>query len=317
MMVKRLLKIVLLLLILLLVLVYAVKRPSYVSESTHYFEGQVDSAKLEQHVKYLSHDISSRSYDELTGLNAASEYIKQQFISFGTTPIEQRFEVDGQIYQNIVVKYGPRAGEKIVVGAHYDAYNSMAGADDNASGVAGLIELGRLLATTELKYAIELVAYTLEEPPFFAGENMGSYVHAHSIEQPIKLMISLEMIGYFSDQSGSQRYPASLMGLIYPDQGNFIAVVDQFFSTQGQQLKNTFNKHSTLPAYSINAPAWVPGVDFSDHRNYWDKGIPAVMVTDTAFYRNDRYHTGDDTYETLDYRKMSLVVWGVYQHLIR
>ena len=147
---------------------------------------------------------------------------------------------------------------------------------------------------------------------------MGSAVHAKSLydrEIRIKLMISLEMIGYFSDEEGSQDFPIKLMGLLYPNKGNYIAVVDQMFANNAGKLKTSINTYTSVPAYSINAPRSIPGVDFSDHMYYWNYGYPAVMITDTAFYRNKNYHTPNDTYEKLNYEKMSEVVYGVFKFL--
>lgn len=315
-MVKKIIRSALLLLFLLLVIAYIIKRPSWVSEHELPAGLAVDPLQLQQHVKFLSTQ-TNRSFEDANGLKAASDYIQQQFSAMGLNPVIQEFKVEDRSYHNIAVNVGPETDEIIVVGAHYDAYNDLPGADDNASGVAGLIELARLLQKNPPKQAIELVAYTLEEPPFFRTEQMGSYIHANDLNRPVKLMISLEMIGYFTDEANSQNYPTFLMDWIYPSQGDFIAVIDRLLSTEGQQLKNTINRYADLEAYSVNAPTMIPGVDFSDHRSYWAKGIPAVMVTDTAFYRNQRYHSADDTYDTLNYEKMSQVVLGVYMHVVQ
>lgn len=167
---------------------------------------------------------------------------------------------------------------------------------------------------------VELVAFSLEEPPYFRTAQMGSAIHAASLKKSgvqVKAMLSLEMIGYFSDVPGSQRYPASLLGAFYPSQGNFIAVV----GTLGdgllvRRVKMAMRGASTLPVYSINAPAFVPGVDFSDQLNYSKAGYNSAMITDTAFYRNPNYHTFEDTPEKLDFRRMALVVQGVYAAVI-
>jgi Zn-dependent M28 family amino/carboxypeptidase len=149
---------------------------------------------------------------------------------------------------------------------------------------------------------------------------MGSFVHAKSLKGEnavLRLMISLEMIGYFSDEPNSQSFPISVMSLFYPSRGNFIAVVGNFgnFSIV-RKVKSTMLGQNELPIRSINAPASIPGVDFSDHRNYWAFGYDAVMITDSAFYRNPNYHTGADTPEKLDYNRMSKVVEGVYYTVI-
>jgi Zn-dependent M28 family amino/carboxypeptidase len=308
---KSLIRISLMTSLLLLVAIYLVKRPTIVWSDAQSANPQAVASELRQHVRYLSEQLPSRSYAELNSLNQAAHYIERVWQSHGLEVSRQSYQVDGVFYHNLIARLGPADGELLVIGAHYDAFDDLPGADDNASGVAGLLELGRLLAENPPPVAVELVAYSLEEPPHFATENMGSARHAAAVQQPVRLMIALEMIGYFSDQPGSQRYPLAALGWLYPDTGDFIAVVDQLFSTQAQQLKAVLNQYTTLPAYSINAPAGLVGVDFSDHRNYWARGIPAVMITDTAFYRNQNYHTPEDTWHKLDYARMAQVIDGV------
>jgi hypothetical protein len=128
-------------------------------------------------------------------------------------------------------------------------------------------------------------------------------------------MISLEMIGYFSDEPGSQEYPLRLLHLFYPDKGNFIAVVDRLFAGNARRMKKIMRANSRIPVCSINAPTSMPGIDLSDHKSFWELGYPAVMITDTAFYRNKAYHTGDDTADRLDYVRMAQVVEGVFAYV--
>lgn len=142
---------------------------------------------------------------------------------------------------------------------------------------------------------------------------MGSAVHASTVQRPVKLMVALEMIGYYDSQPGSQRYPFSALSTLYPDRGDFIAVIGRLNDISAvRQVKAALLGAEGLPVYSINAPEWVPGIDFSDHMNYWRQGISAVMVTDTAFYRNTEYHQPGDTADRLDYEKMAKVVDGVF-----
>ena len=208
--------------------------------------------------------------------------------------------------------------QRLVVGAHYDVYGENPGADDNASGTAGLLELARLLKSQnpDLKYRVDLVAYTLEEPPFFRTEFMGSAVHAKSLFDAgikVKGMISMDMIGYFSDAPKSQDYPLGLLKLFYPAVGNYIAVVGNLGNVgMVRKVKKEMKKAAALKVRSINAPASLPGIDFSDHRNYWKYDFDAVMITNTAFYRNKNYHEPTDTPETLNYEKMAEVVKGIY-----
>jgi Zn-dependent M28 family amino/carboxypeptidase len=239
-----------------------------------------------------------------------------EFARLGLATDVQEYQVNGRGYRNVIARLGPTKGPLIVIGAHYDACGDTPGADDNASGVAGLLELARALAAHPPRQPVELVAYTLEEPPFFRTEDMGSYRHAQALAaqgREVKLMLSLEMIGYFRDSPRSQRYPVGALKLLYPDQGNFIALVGAYrdFGDM-RRVKGLFKGASALPVTSINAPESVQGVDFSDHASYWRFKMPAIMVTDTAFLRNDNYHEAGDTPETLDYRRMAQVVRGVF-----
>lgn len=296
-----------------------IARPIDFSSGSCVLAHPVNPDHLKEHLRKLSEDFVPRDYQHPDNMLRAAEYIRQALLPCADTVALQAFTVAraGE-YVNVLAEYGPDTKEILVVGAHYDAFSVFPGADDNASGVAGLIELGGLLARLDLRSRVELVAYALEEPPFFATQDMGSAVHARSLKtqgKTVSLAIVLEMIGFFSDAKGSQSYPAPLLQLYYPDKGNFIAVVDQVFSTKAQDVKSAINLCTDLPAYSINAPAAVPGIDFSDHRNYWAEGFPAVMVTDTAFYRNPAYHSAHDTYETLNYEKMAQVIYGIFKYI--
>lgn len=283
-------------------------------------QSSVDPSLLKAHVQKLSIDLSPRDERHIENLDRTADYIKVEFRSFGVAVSEQPFREEGRLFRNVIAAFGPETAERIVVGAHYDVAGPYPGADDNASGVAGLIELGRLLSKQELKTRVELVAFTLEEPPFFRTTGMGSAVHAQSLKKAgvkVRVMFSLEMIGYFSDASDSQDFPAAILRLFYPSRGNFIAVVGR--TSEGllvRRVKRAMREASSLPVYSISAPSFIPGIDFSDQVNYWDVGYNAVMITDTAFYRNRNYHTENDTAEKLDYTKMALVVLGVFASVV-
>lgn len=186
--------------------------------------------------------------------------------------------------------------------------------------MAGLLALGRMLKGVSPHYTIELIAYANEEPPYFATEQMGSAQHAQKLyteQVGVKAMICLEMIGYFSDTENSQSYPAAGMGALYPDKGNFIAIVGNWDSVR---LARTIQKsmQSFLPTVRLNLPE-IKGMcmDFSDHRNFWAKDLPAVMITDTSFFRNPNYHQAGDLPETLDYARMAQVVRGVHQAVLQ
>jgi hypothetical protein len=280
----------------------------------------VDPRTLREHVEILSKQFVPRDAGHPEILLKAAEHIATKFRSNGARVGYQEFEVDGTRYKNVIGEYGPDTLDVVVIGAHYDTDGDQPGADDNASGVAGLLELGRLLSQVQLQSKVIVAAYVLEEMPHFRTHVMGSAVHAKSLRErgaSVKLMISLEMIGYFSEGKNSQGFPSPLLKLFYPSRGNFILVVDRLFSTRAQDVKKWMSAASELPVYSINAPPIIPGVDFSDHFSFWQQGYPAVMVTDTAFYRNEAYHTRRDTADRLDYDKMAQVVHGVYNFVIR
>ena len=296
----------------------AMTRPIIGRGIASYLPVPIAPESLRERVEILSRGFGPRDADHPENLAKIAAYLASEFKSHGARVSVQEFEVEYNRYRNVIAEYGRETGEVIVIGAHYDTAGDQPGADDNASGVAGLLELSRLLSRTKPTYRIMLAAYTLEEPRYFRTKDMGSAVHAKSLRQrgvAVKLMISLEMIGYFSNQENSQKFPLPLLKIFYPSQGNFILVVDQLFSSHGAKLKKWMIPASDLPVYSINAPAIIPGVDFSDHLNFWNHGYPAVMVTDTAFLRNDAYHTGRDTADRLDYTKMAKVVQGVYRYV--
>jgi Zn-dependent M28 family amino/carboxypeptidase len=276
----------------------------------------VDAAALRAHVEKLSVALYPRSVGHRAKLFLAAEYIKQQLKQTGAEVSFQDYDVDGGTYRNIIARFGPKEGGLLVIGAHYDSFEDTPGADDNASGIAGLIELARLLAKNPQHRPIELVAYTLEEPPYFRTEDMGSAHHAHLLKEQgreVDLMLSLEMIGYFSDKPGSQDYPVKALGMVYPDRGNFISLVGNFSGFgKMRSVKSLMLGADDLPVLSINAPPLIPGIDFSDHLNYWAEGFPAIMVTDTAFNRNKEYHKLGDTPDRLDYARMAKVVQSVY-----
>ena len=274
----------------------------------------VEPAKLREHVEMFSSRLAPRDYTHPGNLEKCADYIEQHFREAGAAVTRQTFTVQGQAYHNVIARFGAGKGSKVVVGAHYDSCGSTPGADDNASGVAALLELARLIGRNPQDREVELVAYVLEEPPFFRTESMGSAVHAKSIAgEKLDGVIVLEMVGYFSDEWGSQSYPTPLLHLMYPARGNFIAVVGLW--EQGgwvEQVKSGMKGATDLPVYSIRAPRSLPGMDFSDHMNYWPLGINALMVTDTAFYRNKAYHSDGDTADRLDYGRMAKVVVGVF-----
>lgn len=284
-------------------------------------ERTVDAARLEIHVQKLSIEFSPRDESHIENLDRVALYIRNEFQQTGGSVSEQQYRIEGRSYRNVIAQFGPESSERIIVGAHYDTAGPLPGADDNASGIAGLIELAQLLSTRQLKTRVELVAFTLEEPPHFRTNGMGSAVHAESIRKQnakVKTMICLEMIGYFSDAPDSQKFPLPILKAFYPSQGNYIGVVGRMGEGMlVREIKAAMRGASPLPVYSISAPSLIPGIDFSDQLNYWNAGYSAVMISDTAFYRNPNYHTKHDTADKLDYKRMAMVVEGVYAAVIK
>ncbi len=279
----------------------------------------VEENRLQAHVEKLAAITPSRNSFNMASLNRAADYINAEFAKTGCMVEEQVYTVEGKDFRNVSCSFGPKGAPLMILGAHYDVhFNDNPGADDNASGVAGVLEVARLMAALKpaLTHRLELVAYTLEEQPHFNSQSMGSQVHAARIVKnkvPLKLMISVEMIGYFSDEPGSQRFPLALLKPFYPDRGNFIGVVGQLMERGAvKRVKTLMQSAAPLPVYSLNAPTFVPEAGLSDHKSYWDLGLPAVMVTDTAFLRNPNYHRPTDTPDTLDYARMADVVRGLY-----
>jgi hypothetical protein len=295
----------------------------------------------------------SRRATNVESLNRAADYIALEFGKTGCSVEKQSFPVDGKTYMNIICSFGPAEGERIIVGAHYDVSDSRCGqarkvkgkdicpfgpatyesvdyqkgdqpgADDNASGVAGILELARMVGERKpaLDHRIDFVAYTLEEPPFFKmavdkESNMGSYHHAkclHDRNIRVKLMMSLEMIGYFTEE-----YPDFPLDFLYPHEGTYIAVVGKWEQHLAvSRVRNLMAAKRTADVVSITAPSFLYALYLSDHINYWHFDYPAVMVTDMAYLRNTNYHKTSDAIDTLNFNKMAGVVEAVYSAIIK
>ncbi len=273
---------------------------------------------LRNHVTTLASEIGERNFIRYAALVKARDYLIQTFAAYSYTPVSQSYILGDKPFQNIIATrkgHGSLAEEVIVIGAHYDTLSGTPGADDNASGVAGVLELARLFAREQPQRTVQFVAFTNEEPPFFKTEGMGSRHFVREAKRNgvmIAAMLSLEMIGYFSSERHSQKYPPGF-GFFYPNTADFIAVVGNFRSRPlVHAIKREFLKHSTLNMESVATFGFIPGVDWSDHWSFWREGYPAVMITDTALYRNPFYHDSMDTLETLDFNRIAQVVQGLY-----
>ena len=253
-------------------------------------------------------------------LEAAAQYIEHTLSGFGYRADTQRFKVSVGEVRNIEVEVtgAARAQEIIVVGAHYDSVFGAPGANDNGSGVATVLELARLFRGARPARTLRFVLFVDEEPPFFKTEQMGSHVYARRAKERgenIVAMFSLETIGYYSDQPGSQRYPFPL-SFFYPSTGNFVAFVSNFASRPLlHEVIASFRRHAEFPSEGVAAPAFIPGVDWSDHWSFWQEGYRALMVTDTAPFRYPHYHAATDTPDKVDYERLARVVPGLYRML--
>lgn len=267
-------------------------------------------------VTKLSREIGVRSYLDAERLGRAEKFISDELASFGYTVTKQTFSYGGRQLNNIIAERLPAPpGPVLIIGAHYDTVRTTPGADDNASGVAGLLGAAKLLAANPPDRPVRFAAFAFEEPPAYRTKDMGSYHYAKDLVSrgtAVDGMICLEMIGFFTDRPGSQHYPLPLMKLRFPKAGNYIAMVGNRKSrTFTREMAASFRKATDLPLVTLNAPAFVVGIDFSDHWSFNKFGIPAFMLTDTAFYRNPNYHASTDLPDTLDYLRMAKAVEGL------
>jgi len=222
----------------------------------------------------------------------------------------------GSSAENVILELPGASPRVVVVGAHYDSAPGTPGANDNASGVAAGLVLAQRLAGRRFVHTLRFVFFANEEPPYFQNPGMGSLAHARASAQrqdALVAMLALESLGYYSDTPGSQRYPA-LVSALYPDRGNFIAFVGNLSSRRlTRRAIGTFRRFASVPSEGGALPAWIPGVGWSDHWSFWQQGYPALMVTDTAVYRDPYYHDPGDRPGHLDYAVFSRVVLGLEQ----
>lgn len=249
-------------------------------------------------------------------LEGAARYVDSSFVAAGYRVASLPYAVDSQRFRNleVTVPGTSRPDEVVVIGAHYDAIEGAPGADDNASGTAALLALARAYAGRRFARTVRFVAFTNEEPPYFAGPTMGSRVYAARAAargDHIVAMVSLETLGYYADAQGTQRYPFPF-NLVYPDRGNFLGFVGNLDSRSlVRRAIGTFRRVARLPSEGAAAPSFVPGIGWSDHESFWLHGWEAIMITDTAPFRNPHYHMNSDTPDRLDYARMARVVTGL------
>lgn len=275
------------------------------------------AGRIEAHVRTLAGDIGPRTImaGRYGALRRAEDYIRDTLSGFGYDPSRQAFEVAGKEVANIEAVLPGGGGGAIVVGAHFDTVSHTPGADDNASAVAVMLEMARLARESGPYFKpVRFVGFTNEEPPFFQTPDMGSRRYAalcRTRKDRLDEVIVLESIGYYDDRPGSQRYPAPL-SFVYPDTGDFIAFVGNLGSMGlTRRLTGLFRGLAAFPSQGGALPGWLTGVGWSDQWSFWREGYEAVMVTDTALFRNPNYHSPTDTPDTLDYERTARVASGL------
>jgi Zn-dependent M28 family amino/carboxypeptidase len=275
-------------------------------------------SRLRAHIQLLAGEIGERNVWRYAALRQAADYIAGELRGCGYEPVLQTFDVARLPVSNIeAARPGSSGrGETLVLGAHYDTVGGCPGANDNATGVAALLELARRFASTALARSVRFVAFVNEEPPFFRTAQMGSLVYARAARargDRVLGMLALETMGYYSEERGSQRYPAPIAPL-YPDVGNFIGFVSNVRSARLlRRAVRAFRAGTTVPAQAAALPGAIDGVGWSDHWAFWEAGYPALMVTDTAPFRYPWYHTAQDTPERVMVDQVARVVDGLEQ----
>lgn len=276
---------------------------------------------LARHVNQLAGIIGERNVFRPRAYSNAADYIEATWRGWGYDVSVHEYDARGHRSANLEATcIGTHPDQMLLIGAHYDSVRGSPGANDNASGVAAMLELSRLFSTLQPTVSVRFVAFANEEPPFFMSRHQGSVVYAKAARargDDIRLMISLETVGFYSDAAGSQRYPP-LFRHFYPDRGNFIGFVSNFRSRRLMRLvAGMFRATSDFPLQHVATFSFVPGVSWSDHRSFWRQGYPAFMVTDTAFCRYRYYHTAADTPDKLSYPHLAQVTEGLYRALAR
>ncbi|MFL6245107.1 MAG: M28 family peptidase [Thermoanaerobaculia bacterium] len=251
-------------------------------------------------------------------LHAAAALIDRELTAAGYRVERQTYhlERDNVDAHNVIaeIRGSAKPNEIVVIGAHYDSVTGTIGADDNASGAAALLALARRFAHAKPVRTLRFVAFANEEPPHFQTQDMGSWQYAKRCrdrKENLVAMLSLESVGYYDTARGSQQYPAPLSAF-YPDTGNFVAFASNVASRAlTKRCERAFRARTPFPLETASMPEAVTGIGWSDQWSFWQFGWKAIMVTDTAPFRNPNYHEASDRPETLDYARMAQVVEGL------
>lgn len=278
--------------------------------------------RLERHVRALAVTLGERRVGHGDSLERARDYLSNALGEFGSgsrarVELEQ-LPADGEGANNVILELPGESSELVVIGAHYDTAVGTPGANDNASGVAAGLELARRFVARRHQLSLRFVFFANEEPPYFQQAGMGSLAHAEKSRargDRITAMLALESLGHYSTRPGSQKYPP-LVGWFYPDQGDFVGFVGNL-SSRGlvRRAIGTFRDHGAFPSEGAALPSFVPGVGWSDHWSFWQAGYPAIMLTDTATFRDPNYHQASDQAQELDYLALARVTLGI-EHVI-
>jgi hypothetical protein len=273
-------------------------------------------SELRRHVEKLAGDIGERNLQHYPELLEAADYIEAELTAAGYEAARQEYKTRGYACYNLEAQLrgAVKPKEIVIVGAHYDSVVGTPGAGDNASGVAAMLALAKRFSGRQTARSLRFVAFVNEEPPYFQTPDMGSWVYARrcrKANENIVAMLSLETIGYYTDEPGTQQYPPPY-GALYPREGNFIAVIGNVGSRPlVHRTVEAFRRHAKFPSEGGAIPGDVPGAGWSDHWSFWQEGYPGVMITDTALFRYPYYHSPDDTPDKLHYDQMARVVDGL------
>lgn len=278
--------------------------------------------ELERNINTIS-SFGEHNFIFAESLNKVAAFLESQLTDAGYSVQSQVYQAKGQSFRNLEVeiKGTQNPDEIVIIGAHYDSVVGSVGANDNGTGTAAVLSLARKFAKFKPTKTLRFVEFVNEEPPFFWTKEMGSLVYAERCQQQqenIVGMLSLETIGYYSNQPNSQQYPLNLLKWFYPNQGNFISFIGNFKSRSlVQNVIGNFRNSASFPSQGVALPNWVPGVGWSDHWSFWQQDYPALMVTDTALYRYPYYHTSQDTPEQINFEYLARVVSGLEEVIIK
>jgi hypothetical protein len=290
---------------------------SHEGEPAPLSEGEAETLqRLRESVHRLSVEIGERHAQRPEALGAALDYFEAELSSFGYEVARLPYTIGVKEFVNLeaILQSDSDSAPILVIGGHYDSVPGTPGADDNATGAAAVLELARLLQGERLAHELRFVFFVNEEPPLFQTEHMGSLVYAGDLQRrelDVAGMLAVETIGYYDTREGSQAYPFPF-SLFYPRTGDFIAFVGNLGSRSFvRRTVASFREHARFPSEGVAAPGFVPGIGWSDHWSFWKAGFPALMITDTAPFRNPHYHAATDVIETLDFEAMARVVHGL------